>query len=96
LYWVTVPLVAALPPGTPPSEAEARENDTWEWWNKLRTLLKPTTKIAVALELTADLPPPAALARWMGEPVRGVIIPTSIFLINKKARCSSVLDGILP
>jgi len=113
LYWITVPLVAPVPPGTDASSGgassnggsadasaaaagggggadasaagPAREYDTWEWWNRLRTLTRPTTKLAVALELTADLPTqPEAVARWLGEPVRAVIVPTSIFLINSK------------
>jgi protein arginine N-methyltransferase 5 len=96
LYWINVPLVATLPPTAADAESLADgadgggaggvavEHDTWEWWNKLRTLVGPTAKLAVALELTADLPPPSAIARWLGEPVRGVIVPTSIFLTNKK------------
>lgn len=36
------------------------------------------------LELTADLPPQSILERWVGEPVKAVIAPTSIFLTNKK------------
>ena len=35
------------------------------------------------LELTADLPNEDALARWMGEPVKACVVPTSIFLTNK-------------
>lgn len=90
LYWINVPLVAPPMPGSAaageadPEAPVAPEDDTWEWWNRLRMLVRPTAKLAVALELTADLPSPGAIARWMGEPVRGVIVPTSIFLTNKK------------
>lgn len=41
-------------------------------------------KISVVLELTADLPSDEELARWLGEPVRAVIISTDIFLTNRK------------
>jgi len=41
--------------------------------------------LGVALEVTADLPDDAAeVARWCGEPVKAVLLPTSIFLTNKK------------
>lgn len=36
------------------------------------------------LEMTADLPAQSILERWVGEPVKAVIVPTKIFLTNKK------------
>ncbi len=46
-------------------------------------LLLLFTQHPLALELTADLPGEKALKRWLGEPVKAVILPTSIFLTNK-------------
>lgn len=41
-------------------------------------------KIGIALELTADLPDKEVLERWLGEPIRCAILPTTLFLTNKK------------
>lgn len=40
--------------------------------------------LSVVLEVTADLPAQSILERWVGEPVKAVIVPTSVFLTNKK------------
>lgn len=36
------------------------------------------------LEMTSDLPSNEEMLRWLGEPVRCLVISTSIFLTNKK------------
>ena len=36
------------------------------------------------LELTGDLPEDIELDRWFGEPLKAIVLPTSIFLTNKK------------
>lgn len=59
-------------------------DDTWQWWDMLRRMCAPTAKLAVSLELTADLPEAGLVARWLGEPLKAVVVPTSIFLTNKK------------
>ena len=41
-------------------------------------------KLGVALELSADLPSAEVLDGWCGEPVKALVVPTSIFLTNKK------------
>lgn len=38
----------------------------------------------VALEIGADLPSNHVIDRWLGEPIKAAILPTSIFLTNKK------------
>ena len=35
------------------------------------------------LELTADLPEQSKIDRWFSEPVKAIIIPTSLFLSNR-------------
>lgn len=44
-------------------------------------------RVFAALELTADLPPPeqmaTCLARWLGEPVKTIFIPTRVFVSNR-------------
>lgn len=40
--------------------------------------------LKVILELSSDLPDVNILNKWPGEPVRAIVIPTSVFLTNKK------------
>jgi protein arginine N-methyltransferase 5 len=59
--------------------------DGWEAWNRFRFLCCHNPQVAVAIELTEDLPDTLEMMnRWTGEPVRAVIIPTYVFLTNKK------------
>jgi protein arginine N-methyltransferase 5 len=60
------------------------EWDTWEDWNVIRTLSDHNARLGVALELTADLPSQSAIERWVAEPVKALIIPTSSFINNVK------------
>lgn len=53
-------------------------------FNTFQTLAQKIAQhIGIVLEVTADLPSPALLARWRGEPVKAVLLPTSVFLTNK-------------
>ena len=53
-------------------------------WNRFRTLCDSNKKLGVVLELTADLPSEQEIERWLGEPVKALVIPTAIFITNKK------------
>lgn len=53
-------------------------------WNKFRSLCDYNKRLGVVLELTANLPPPQVIDRWLGEPVRALVVSTSLFLTNKK------------
>lgn len=52
-----------------------------------RHLCAHDRRVFVALELTEELPPPEELSvclkRWVGEPVKTVIIPTRLFITNR-------------
>lgn len=39
--------------------------------------------MSVCLELSTELPHDEHLSRWIGEPLKGVVIPTSVFVANK-------------
>lgn len=65
-------------------DSEVPEEDTWNWWNIFRSVCNTEKKLGLALELSADLPSQSEIDRWLGEPIRCIIIPTSIFLTNKK------------
>ena len=53
-------------------------------WNTFRMMCDNNKRISVALEITADLPSEEILQRWLAEPVKAVIVSTSLFLTNKK------------
>ncbi|CAM9973609.1 unnamed protein product [Phaeothamnion confervicola] len=69
--------VLKAPPSPPPL-------DPWEAWNRIRVMCEHRGGLSVALELTADLPGPREVDRWTGEPVRVLIVPTSVFITNRK------------
>nr|CAG4634648.1 EOG090X028A [Alona affinis] len=69
----------------PQSSGESEsDQDTWQWWNTFRCTANFEKRLCVALELTADLPESTAIDRWLGEPVRCLIVPTHLFQTNKK------------
>ncbi|KAI9268732.1 PRMT5 arginine-N-methyltransferase-domain-containing protein [Sporodiniella umbellata] len=77
LFCVRVPVM---------DEENPDDNVSWKNWNRLRTLTGHTNhRISVALELTSELPEDELLLDiWLAEPVREIIIPSSIFIFNDK------------
>lgn len=63
---------------------QVNQEDTWQWWNAFRCAANFEKKLSIALELSADLPDPEAIDRWLGEPVKCLIVPTHLFTTNKK------------
>lgn len=57
--------------------------DTWKLWSTFSTACDYHKSVYLALELTTDLPDEQELDRWLGEPIKAFIAPTSIFLTNK-------------
>lgn len=92
MFWMRVPLVAPedlrddVIENVPATHTEeySGEEKTWMWWHNFRTLCDYSKRIAVALEIGADLPSNHVIDRWLGEPIKAAILPTSIFLTNKK------------
>eukprot|EP00163_Fabomonas_tropica_P020056 TRINITY_DN3524_c0_g1_i1.p1 TRINITY_DN3524_c0_g1~~TRINITY_DN3524_c0_g1_i1.p1 ORF type:complete len:618 (+),score=110.21 TRINITY_DN3524_c0_g1_i1:228-2081(+) len=89
--WLRVPLTFSSSFQVDPLDSDHSKNNTangrsltdpWEWWNSFRVLCNQHAHLAVALELTADLPSDDVLDKWAGEPIKVVIIPTSIFMTN--------------
>ncbi|CAF3132896.1 unnamed protein product [Rotaria socialis] len=79
-YWFVFPTCAS---GNFDDDSEA-ELQPWLWWNKIYKLLDYHGKVYPVLELSADVPSEQAQKRWLGEPVRAVILPTKIFTTNAK------------
>lgn len=69
---------------TTPKHTSTLDENTWQWWNRLRTLMGSPPRLRIALELTSDLPSDDQLSQWQGEPVKALVIPTKVFLTNKK------------
>ncbi|KAI0207200.1 Protein arginine N-methyltransferase 5 [Lamellibrachia satsuma] len=89
-FWMRVPMIAPEDSLGDVFEREEEDinrqpkHDTWHWWNSLRLMCDCNKKISIALEVTENLPSSQAIDRWCGEPVKAAILPTSIFLTNKK------------
>ncbi|CAL1544868.1 unnamed protein product [Lymnaea stagnalis] len=89
-YWIQVPLVSPADMCDPVIEGmdtdmvDDKYEDTWAWWNLFRSLCDSNKRLGVALELTADLPSNEVMERWLSEPVKAVIVSTSLFLTNHK------------
>uniref|UniRef100_A0A1I8JFB7 Protein arginine N-methyltransferase n=1 Tax=Macrostomum lignano TaxID=282301 RepID=A0A1I8JFB7_9PLAT len=88
LMWVRVPMAAEqvgddgdIGNG---DDGDIASNDPWLWWHRLCRLCDLILgQLGVALEVTADLPGPAAVQRWLAEPVKALVLPTSLFLTNQ-------------
>lgn len=82
LVWVQLPMVAK-------KRIETIGNgdtdyNSWEWWNKFRIYCDYDKKLGLALELSQDMPSDQDLERWLGEPVKCLIINTNLFLTNQR------------
>lgn len=53
-------------------------------WNKFRSVCNFEKKLGLALEVTPDIPPEEEVARWMGEPIKCLVLSTTLFVTNKK------------
>ncbi|KAI9092667.1 PRMT5 arginine-N-methyltransferase-domain-containing protein [Phlyctochytrium arcticum] len=69
--WVQIPL-------------DSKKPSTWNDWNVLRTICNHNTKLGAAVELGAELPEDTILEQWQSEPIKAVVIPTSVFVPNGK------------
>lgn len=82
--WVNVPMIH---PSRFSRLAET-EYDTWNWWNEFRTFCNYDKRLGLVLDLShvKHVVPSSELKRWIGEPVRAILIPTSYFLINQHGK----------
>lgn len=68
----------------PFSAAAAPQVDPWETWHQIRSLCDYDPLLGCALEVGPQLPCHANVARWLGEPVKALLLPTSLFGSNKR------------
>ena len=82
--WVKIPLLVPL------DFRNSRLNlshvtDGWEVWDSLRHSTGHNSRLFCCLELSEELPDDLnELRRWAAEPLKAIILPTKIFLENKK------------
>ncbi|CAG9110514.1 unnamed protein product [Plutella xylostella] len=88
LIWARIPMVCNRTYQNCQSQGKEESEEPWEepwqWWSMFHERMEWDKRVGVVLELSGDLPPEPLLKRWLGEPVRAVIVPTSIFHNNKK------------
>ncbi|CAH2100096.1 unnamed protein product [Euphydryas editha] len=86
LIWVSVPMVCNRTLKTNSNTENEKEawNEPWLWWTKFHERMGWDKRVGVVIELSADLPSQEVLKRWLGEPIKAVIVPTSLFISNKK------------
>lgn len=91
LLWARVPMACSKTiRSLRANDKECEDDDeqafeeTWLWWSKFHECLEWDKRIGVVLEISADLPSQDIIKRWLGEPVKAIIVPTSIFHTNKK------------
>ena len=65
-------------------ECKNSVSDTWEWWDVFRGCANTEKRLFLALSLDKGIPDEDRLERWLGEPVKALIISTSLFLTNKR------------
>ncbi|XP_022905045.2 protein arginine N-methyltransferase 5 [Onthophagus taurus] len=80
--WVTLPMVHPSK-YTPLCEKNEIE-DSWEWWNDLRRYCRYDKRLGLVLEMpnVGEVPSKIEMDRWVGEPIKAIIIPTYLFLTN--------------
>jgi len=61
----------------------ATNDDPWQWWNQVRNLCDNNRKLAPVLLINKATCPSDVINRWIGEPLKAVILPTHLFLTNK-------------
>jgi hypothetical protein len=77
--WFKISLPSASGEGE--EEADKKNEDAWLAWNELRRRFPVSRQLGVAIELPRDgtLPGDAVLERWMGEPLRCVVVHVGNF-----------------
>jgi len=86
--WVNIPMVSGRDEAaryrSDMDPQTLRPENTWHWWNTFHSLADRNKKICLCLEISEDIPEELEIARWLGEPIRCVILPTDIWMTNKK------------
>ncbi|XP_022115769.1 protein arginine N-methyltransferase 5 [Pieris rapae] len=66
------------------NKCDVAYDETWYWWSRFHQNMNWDKRVGVVLEISADLPSNDIIKRWLGEPVKAIILPTHVFHNNKK------------
>ena len=69
-------------PINPPKTLSTSE--PWSWWDDFRNNANTEKRLNLALVLDKEMPDEFRLKRWLREPVKCLVLATSLFLVNKK------------
>lgn len=83
-FWIKIPLLQPLRSNNT-DVGLGHVTDGWIAWNNFRLATGHIHNIGVALELSPDLDEEdiSTCKKWAAEPVKAIIIPTSMFISNK-------------
>jgi protein arginine N-methyltransferase 5 len=59
-------------------------DEPWHWWDTFRGNANTEKRLNLALSLDEAMADEQRLKRWLGEPVKCLILQTRFFLVNKK------------
>ena len=83
--WIQIPMENPVKQAYSYREQECNSVESpWEWWNAFRIICDYDRTLCVALIVSHDLPEEEEIDRWLGEPVKCLILPTTLFITNKK------------
>lgn len=85
-FWITLPMVHSSQ-HSPLCTNEERE-DSWEWWHSFRIACNYDKHVGLVLELpeAEHMPSILEVDRWVGEPVKALVIPTTYFVTNSHGK----------
>jgi protein arginine N-methyltransferase 5 len=73
-----------LMPLSADNSASGSNDKGWNVWNRVRLLCDHHNHLGVCLKLTKELPQKwCSFTRWLGEPVKACMLPTSLFELNE-------------
>lgn len=78
------PGAATQPTPESPRASQPLPGDPWHRWNLIRCLCDHSTQLGIALEIPASLPQDDSVQRWFGEPVKALLLPTTVFITNRR------------
>lgn len=81
---IDVSCILAIVKSLAPIEEYMQCADPWHWWNQIRGLCGHHSKLGILLEVPENLPSLQMIHRWLGEPVKALILPISVFQTNKR------------
>jgi hypothetical protein len=71
---------------TAPCNSSSSSGPDWfEYWVTLFTLCEQSSLLGVALVVPPDLPSKPAVQRWLGQPLKALLLPTSEWLFVRNA-----------